>query len=113
MKLLEEEIAYLDKINPVENFEIIQDKQRELIKIREKRLEGSMIRARAKWIEQGEKPSKYFCNLENRNFVSKRMVSLTKDNNVEVTDFNSINKEVSSFYTKLYSSREKEIVNVD
>ena len=46
MKLLEEEIAYLDKINPIENFEIIQDKQRELIKIREKRLEGSMIRAK-------------------------------------------------------------------
>ena len=41
------------------------------------------------------------------------MVSLTKDNNAEVTDFNSINKEVSTFYTKLYSSREKEIVNVD
>ena len=113
MKLLEEEIAHLDKTNSVENFETMQEKQRELNKLREKRLEGTMVRARARWIEQGEKPSKYFCNLENRNFVSKRIATLIKDNNVEVTDFNGINKEVSSFYSKLYSSREKEIVNVD
>ena len=113
VKLLEEEIAHLDKTNSVENFETMQEKQRELNKLREKRLEGTMVRARARWIEQGEKPSKYFCNLENRNFVSKRIATLIKNNNVEVTDFNGINKEVSSFYTQLYSSREKEIVNVD
>ena len=107
VKLLEEEIAHLDKTNSVENFETMQEKQRELNKLREKRLEGTMVRARARWIEQGEKPSKYFCNLENRNFVSKRIATLIKDNNVEVTDFNGINKEVSSFYTQLYSSRRK------
>ena len=45
--------------------------------------------------------------------MSKRIATLIKDNNVEVTDFNGINKEVSSFYTQLYNSREKEIVNVD
>ena len=113
VKLLEEEIAHLDKINSVENFETIQEKQRELNKLREKRLEGTMVRARARWIEQGEKPSKYFCSLENRNFVSKRMVSLIKDNFFEVTESNGIKNEVGTFYTKLYSSREEEITNVD
>lgn len=72
-----------------------------------------MIRARARWIEQGEKPSSYFCSLENRNFVSKRMVSLIKSNNEEITDFKSINKEVCNFYKKLYNSREDNIVGVD
>ena len=72
-----------------------------------------MIRARARWIEEGEKPSNYFCNLENRNFVSKRMVSLLKPNNEEITDFNSINKEVGNFYKNLYSCREESIVDVD
>ena len=38
VKLLEEEIAHLDKTNSVENFETMQEKQRELIRIREKRL---------------------------------------------------------------------------
>ena len=52
-------------------------------KIREKKLEGTMIRARARWVEQGEKPSSYFCSLENRNFVSKRMSLLVKENDFE------------------------------
>ena len=72
-----------------------------------------MIRARARWIEEGEKPSNYFCNLENRNFVSKRMASLAKSNNEEITDFNDINNEVGNFYKKLYSSKEDNIVDVD
>lgn len=30
-------------------------------------MEGVKIRFRAKWISEGEKVTKYFCNLENRN----------------------------------------------
>ena len=100
VKKIEEEINKLDKLDSVGNFEVLQQKQGELNKIREKRLEGTMIRARARWIEEGEKPSSYFCSLENRNFVSKRIVSLKKDNNFEVTDSNCINKEVCNFYKK-------------
>ena len=113
VKDLEKEIANLDKADPIENFEIIQEKQRELTKIREKKLEGTMIRARARWVEQGEKPSSYFCSLENRNFVSKRMSLLVKENDFEIKDLKSINNEVYSFYKKLYSSREHEIVDVN
>ena len=113
VKILEKEIADLDKADPLQNFEIIQEKQRELTKIREKKLEGTMIRARARWIEQGEKPSSYFCSLENRNFVSKRMSLLVKENDFEIKDFKGINNEVYSFYKKLYSSREHEIVDVN
>ena len=47
-----------------------------------------MIRSKARWIEQSEKPSSYFCSLENRNFVSKRMISLIKNNGSEINDFN-------------------------
>jgi hypothetical protein len=31
-------------------------------KDKEKRLEGSLIRSRAKWVFDGEKPTRYFCN---------------------------------------------------
>ena len=113
VKQLESEITNLDRSDPLGNFEVIREKQGELNNIREKRLEGSMVRARAKWIEEGEKPSSYFCNLENRNFVSKRMVSLIKSNNEEITDFNCINKEVGDFYKKLYCSREDSVVDVN
>ena len=30
-----------------------------------------MIRARIQWISEGERPSKYFCKLENKNYVEK------------------------------------------
>ena len=114
VKQLESEITNLDRSDPLGNFEVIREKQGELNNIREKRLEGSMVRARAKWIEEGEKPSSYFCNLENRKFCFKTHgVSLTKSNNEEITDFNCINKEVGDFYKKLYCSREDSVVDVN
>ena len=39
-------------------------------------MEGVKIRSRAKWVTEGEKVSKYFCNLENQNFISKAMNNL-------------------------------------
>ena len=51
-----------------ENVDLINyyTKRAELESIREQKLKGSRIRSRIKWVEQGEKPTKYFCNLENR-----------------------------------------------
>ena len=86
----ETEIIQLDHLDPVANFDLINEKKGELNQLRQKRLEGTMVRAKARWIDQGEKPSRYFCSLENRNFVSKRMVSLIKSNGTEVNEFDLI-----------------------
>ena len=113
VKQLETEIVHLDHSDPIGNFEVINTKKGELTKLRQKRLEGTMVRAKARWIDQSEKPSRYFCSLENRNFVSKRMVSLVKSNGTEINEFDLINKEVGNFYRDLYKSRESELTNVD
>ena len=113
VKELESEIYLLDKLDPNGNFETIKEKQGELNILREKRLEGSMIRAKARWIEQGEKPSSYFFSLENRNFVSKRMITLIKDDGSEINDFKDISKEVGYFYKNLYSDRENELDSIE
>lgn len=42
-----------------------------LEKLRKEKLFGHMIWSRAHWMEEGEKPSKYFCNLESRNYINK------------------------------------------
>ena len=88
-------------------------KQNQIKTIRENRLKGTLIRSRAKWIEQGEKPTNYFCNLENRHFVSKRMSSLTNKYETELTNELQIEKEVFNFYQNLYTSNEQNITEVD
>ena len=44
---------------------------------------GSIVRSRAKWTEEGEKPTNYFLNLENRHYTNKIILKLIKDENQE------------------------------
>ena len=111
-KILENKIKELELLDPVKYFNEINLIKAELQEFRENKLKGSLIRSKARWIEKGEKPSRYFCNLENRNFVSKRMTSLLDKNNIELQNPVDIKKEVFSFYKKLYSSNEDSIVDV-
>ena len=50
------------------NHNELENKRMELKKLRQRKLEGVRIRSKAKWVDEGEKVSKYFCNLENRKF---------------------------------------------
>ena len=51
---------------------------------------GVKLRCKAKWIDEGEKVTKYFCNIENRNFISKCLSNLITDNGTVTTDQDSI-----------------------
>ena len=55
------------------------NKENELEEIREYKLKGSLIRARWQQLWESEKPSKFFLNLENRNFVSKHIREIKKE----------------------------------
>ena len=84
------------------NFEACDKKKKELQDLRQKRLEGVRIRSRAKWINEGEKPSTYFCNLENRNFTSKAMNNLfSSTSNVLRCLKEEVLNEVDKFYSNL------------
>ena len=78
---------------------------------------GIKLRSKAKWIEDGEKNTKYFLNLEKRNYNSKYIKKLINSQGEELTDVKSIINEQSEFYQKLYSthlndnSKTKEISN--
>lgn len=64
---------------------------------------GAYIRSRAKWIEEGERSSAYFCRLEKKRQERNGVKSLLI-NNQECTNPDQISKEIYSFYSKLYSS---------
>ena len=60
-----------------------QDKQ-ELVAIRYKRMEGALLRSRARWTAEGEQITKYFCGLEKCNYISKEMTRVTLNNGEEI-----------------------------
>ena len=71
-------------------------------------MEGVLLRSRARWIAEGEKITKYVCELEKCNYVSKQMIKLTANNGEEIHEVRDIIKEVKTFYERLYSDRQVE-----
>ena len=65
------DIELMEKNYTRENEDGLKTKQKELQELRKKKMEGMLIRSRARWIGEGEKVSKYFCNLEKRHYTSK------------------------------------------
>ena len=84
--------------NETENdLEEIETLKNELIDMRHEKLRGHMIRSRAQYIDQDEKPSKYFCALEKHNYVSKIICNLELENGSNITDQEEILKETKFF----------------
>jgi hypothetical protein len=57
-------------------------------------------------IYQWRIPTIFFCNLENKNFVSKTIKKLVINENVVVDDQKKILKQTKQFYEKLYKKQD-------
>ena len=55
-------------------------------------MEGVLLRSRARWIAEGEKITKYFCELKKYNYVSKQMIELTANNGEEILKLRTLLK---------------------
>ena len=71
INLLEQLTQHLNSHNTFQ--EILDECKENLEEIRKEKLNGMMMRSKDNWIEYGEKPSKYFCSLEKRNYVNKML----------------------------------------
>ena len=69
----------------------------------EEDIEGQILMAKVRWIEEGEKSSKYFFGLEKQNYRKKTMNKI-QINNQTIYDKEVIKEEQYKFYSKLYSS---------
>ena len=92
---------------------ILEEKRTQLQNLREKKINGMIIRSRIQWIQEGEKTSRYFCNLEKRNFVSKQMCFLENSNGDITFDTNEIIYETKAFYENLYSQHNTVDMSLD
>ena len=74
--------------------ESLSELNTELEEIRKTELTGLLLRTRCKWIENGEKPTKYFLSLEKRNFVNKNISKLVNKDGNNIYLQNEILEEV-------------------
>ena len=72
----------------------------------------AMFRSKARWVEQGEKPTKYFFNLENKNYDRKGIIKELKDENDKITNFKDVNRRIEDHFSKILSSKIVENENV-
>ena len=95
------------------NLNEIENLKEELYRIRKNKMEGVLVRARAKIIEDDEKPTNFFCNLEKYNYTSKIVSKLETNDGKIITDQFDILNETKRFYEDLYASKDSQLEDID
>ena len=62
---------------------------------------GNILGSRAKWMDEGEKSTKYFLHLENRHYTNKTIPKMIKEESIEITDQKNIILEIFWKSTRL------------
>ena len=79
----------------------LEELEDKLNKIYEFETKGLITRSRIRWLEEGERSSKYFCNLENRAWQRKNINRLKDTDDNLITDSPKILKNTLSVKTNL------------
>ena len=111
---LEQEIADLEnKIDKTEAETILLQEKKELLQeLRKAKLDGILIRSKATYTCCGEKISKYYCNMENRHYVSKQMYKLISDKGERLNSTEEMLTETRKYYQHLYQKKETKCINL-
>ena len=105
-----EKINSLEKLEPtLSNVNELNCKKEELEMLREKTLKGHMIRSRALYFTECEKPTKYFCSLENKNYLDKTVKKINKPDGTIIVKQEEILDELANFYSNLFQNKDKDI----
>ena len=71
--------------------------------------EGARVRARVRWVEEGECSSSYFCKLEKKHRSESCITALRGSDNVVYTGAEGIQSVLSSFYADLFSKEDTDL----
>ena len=94
-----------NEIDIADTFHNLEIKKRELEEIVEYRTKGSILRARCRWFNEGEKNTKYFLNLEKRHHKQGTISQLKQADESFVTTDKVILYQCETFYRELYRSK--------
>ena len=98
---INKKLVYTNDQNLIDRRKKLQTELNELYK---EKTEAAYIRSRAKWIEQGEKNTAFFLNLEKQHQNNNCITKLKDENGHIAQDDKSILSQIETFYTKLYTS---------
>ena len=106
---LKKEIEKLEE--NVEQFDqsTIEEKKNELESFRSEKLKGVMIRSRAQWLNEGEKPSKYLSSLEKHSYTEKTVRKIITDSGSVLTNQKDILSEIKNFYASLFENKDDKL----
>ena len=88
--------------NTEEQIRLVKHEINDIIK---ERAQGAMIRSKMKWCNEGEKPTKYFLNLEKHNYHHKTLHRLQLDSGKILEQAPSVLNEIRNYCDNLYKSR--------
>ena len=110
-KALQEELQELDRkicnnhVFDQETLEKYESAKGKLKRIHDIRGKEAIFRSKTKWLEQGERPMKYFFNLEKSNYEKILIREVKLENGEVISNFAQVNKEIENFYAKMYTSK--------
>ena len=102
--LYEEICGYNCTTNMTESMDALEHKKAMLEELRLDKMRAAMFRAKVKEYEEGEKPTRYFFNLEKRNGSAKTMTQVKVNDRIE-TNPEKILEAQREYYQNLYSER--------
>ena len=97
----------------LQNIQKLEELKSSLEKLRKIKMQGAFIRSRAQIVSEDERPTKYFCNLENHNFLKRIIPKLEKDDGSIIKDQHTILEEAKLFYETLYSNKDSQLIDID
>ena len=89
--------------------EELNEANRKLQILREPKIEGVKLRAKAQWVEQGEKSTKFFLQQEKYNFVNKTIKELLRDDESRISDQEEILDYIKDSYQTLYTCQPRTV----
>ena len=94
---------------PVPSADVITGLRRQIRDMDEEFISGVIVRSKELWVEQGEKLTKYFSNLEKMRQWKTEMTELKSHSGELLSDSKDIRKEMNDFYQDLFSQEEVDL----
>ena len=76
----------------------------ELQSIYEKKGRSAIFRSKCRWVKEGERPTKYFFNLQKKNYNKKTITKLHGEDGTTINNEKQILDSIEKYYSQLYKT---------